>query len=215
MVNVYIADVTSLPDPLECVELMQELSVTRIEKIKRQKQLKDRKQSLGAGLLLSKILKEYDICVNDIFFVENGKPDIEGICFNLSHSGDKVVCAVSEKPIGIDIEKIEEQKGNIAKRFFTDNENKYLNEYEGEDKKREFFRLWTMKESYMKYTGEGMKLALDKFEFNLNGDIFVYRDHQKINCNIKEYDVAGYKLTVCADEKEFAANLQEINLYMV
>jgi 4'-phosphopantetheinyl transferase len=189
MVYVYIANVSNLPDPLEYPEIMQELPKDRVEKIRKNKQLKNRKESLGAGLLLLEVLKKHKISMGDLIYKGNGKPDIEDICFNLSHSGDMVVCAISEKQIGVDIEQIEDIKENIARRFFTKYENQYLNQYKEERKRNEFFRLWTMKESYMKYTGEGMKLALDKFEFHFDNETSVYRDGKKVVCYIKEYDV--------------------------
>ena len=50
-----------------------------------------------------------EICWRILRTNENGKPIVEGICFNLSHSGDYVICAVSERPVGCDIEQIKEE----------------------------------------------------------------------------------------------------------
>lgn len=211
MVNVYITNVSNLPDPLINPDIMTDLSAERKQKILKYRQEKDRKQSLGAGLLLLKVLNEFGKDMNDIYYGENGKPEIEGICFNISHSHDMVVCAVSDRVVGVDIEKIGEIKGNIAKRFFTERENQYLEQFEGQERIEQFFRLWTMKESYMKYTGEGMRLALDRFEFHFDEEVTVYRDGLKDICNIKEYVIPGYKLTVCAMEKEFAQEIKVVH----
>lgn len=211
MVYVYIANVKNLPDPLEYPELMKGLPKDRVKKIKKFKRLKDRKQSLGAGILLLNVIQRHGQTMEDLIYIENGKPVLEGICFNLSHSDDMVACAVSEKPVGIDIEKIKKLKVNISGRFFTENENKHLEEYQ--ENEAEFFRLWTMKESYMKYTGEGIKLALNRFEISFDDGISVCRDGNRVECYIKEYNVPGYKLTVCAKENEFATDWEEVNLY--
>ena len=212
MVHVYIANVAGLTDPLEYPDLMKELPEDRVNKIKKLRQLKDRKQSLGAGFLLLTLLKRSGKSLDELCYEENGKPSIQGFSFNLSHSGDMVACAVSEKTVGIDIEGIKEMKADVAGRFFTSSEREHLEQYEGDRKEEEFFRLWTMKESYMKYTGEGMKLALDRFEFRFENKVSVYRDGHKVNCHIKEYNVPGYKMTVCAEENEFEAELEEIYL---
>ena len=212
MVKVYIEDVSNLPDPLECPEVLTGLPDERIQKTLRYRQLKDRKQSLGAGLLLKKCLNEYNINIDDIRYGRHGKPELEGIYFNLSHSCDMVVCVVSDRSVGCDIEKIRDIDPGLADRFFTKNEIQYLEQFHGDEKRDEFYRLWTMKESYMKMTGEGMSLSLNRFEFRITDDIKVYRDGSLYDCHIKEYEIPGYKLTVCAKEQIFADELIEITL---
>lgn len=212
MIKVYMTDVTNLPDPQEYPEILNGLSDSRIHKTMRYRQIKDRKQSLGAGLLLKKCLEEYGIDIEEIRCGEHGKPEIDGIYFNLSHSQDMVVCVVSDKPVGCDIEKIGEERKGIAERFFTKNERSYLESFDSERRNREFYRLWTMKESYIKMTGEGTNLALDRVEFEILDNVNVYRDGKSCSCYIKEYEVSGYKLTVCAECSEFS-DLTIENLY--
>lgn len=199
-----MTNVTSLPDPREFPEIMNGLPEERKQKTLRYKQLNDRKQSLGAGLLLEKVLRIRGKSMETIRYGEHGKPEIDGIYFNLSHSHDIAVCAVSDKPVGCDVEKIEEVTKRIAERFFTENEIAYLERFEEEEKLNEFFRIWTMKESYMKMTGEGMSLGLKNFEFIFRDKVEVYRENNLCSCTIKEYEIPGYKLTVCAEETEFA-----------
>ena len=93
MVNLYAADIKGLPDPLEVPESMDGLSEKRKEKIRRYMYPKDRKQSLGAGLLLNKVLSFHGVSADNIEYGENGKPKVQGIYFNLSHSGDMVIMA--------------------------------------------------------------------------------------------------------------------------
>lgn len=212
MVYVYFTDVSKLPDPLESPEIMEGLSEERKHKILKLRQLLSRKQSLGAGKLLQKILESKGLSMDDIYYDDNGKPLIKGLCFNLSHSEEAVVCAVGDSTVGIDIEKIRNVKDHIADRYFTDGENAHLAQFVERRQKEEFFRLWTMKESYMKYTGEGMKLALDSFEFQFLDDIRVFRDGKQCECHIKEYDVVDHKLTVCAKENEFADKITYIEI---
>ena len=204
MVKVYAMNIKNLPDPLENQEILCGLGKQRIEKIHRYKQLKSRKQSLGAGLLLKHCLDSLGMDMDDIAYGENGKPFLNNVCFNISHSDEMVIIAISEREIGCDIEKIGEHKQKIAKRYFTESEIAYLQEFEEHKRAEEFYRLWTIKESYVKKTGEGMKIGLDSFEIRMEQPVSIYHKKVKSLCNIKEYDIPGYKCAVCADENEFA-----------
>ena len=93
---------------------------------------------------------------------EHGKPyfrDHPEICFNISHSGDLVMCAVSDYEIGIDVqEKKQIHKDRVAKRILTSEEfEKYL---AAPDRSELFFRIWVMKEARLKWTGEGITREL-------------------------------------------------------
>lgn len=212
MVYVYAADVAHLPDPKEVTEWMEGLPEERKQKILRYKQSKDRKQSLGAGLLLKHVLYRHGTDMENIRLGEYGKPELDGICFNLSHSQEMVVCAISDKAVGCDIEKMGNAPERIAERFFCENEIKYLESFKNEKKDREFYRLWTMKESYMKMTGEGMHLELNQFEFIFEDRVKVVRGGKICPCFVKEYALPDYKLTVCAEEAEFAEKIEYVRL---
>ena len=88
---------------------------------------------------------------------EKGKPYIDGfpVFFNVSHSGLMWVCMVGEEECGIDIQisaDIDVKKyEKIIARYFTENEKKFCDKY-GTDG---FFRVWSHREAYGKYTGEG------------------------------------------------------------
>lgn len=79
---------------------------------------------------------------------ENGKPYTDGAEFSLSHTNGLTVCAVSEKAVGADCEKIRSinNKERILARF--------TNETEENVSDMEFFRKWTAFESRVKYFGE-------------------------------------------------------------
>ena len=216
MVKDYMVNVRNLQDPMEDPDIMKGLYAKRTEKIRCCKQQMKRKQSLGAGLLLKHIFKEYRLNMEEITCDENGKPEVNGIYFNLSHSGENVVCAVSEKPVGCDIEKIRAYKERIPERYFTENERQYLEKFQGEDRKKEFFRLWTMKESYLKMTGEGLRVSLDQIAADIDDGGKIWRKGKECDVCIKEYDVPQYKLTVCAkeevfDEKIYYASIHGLN----
>lgn len=214
MVKVYIACISQVPDPKECPEILKSLPAERCDKIHKQKQVQKRRQSVAAGLLLKKVLSIYGISEDGIRLGEHGKPEIEGIHFNLSHSGDFVVCAVSERyPVGCDIEAVKEMDERVAERFFSSAENEHLNSVSEEKRNEEFMRLWTMKESYLKMTGEGLSVPIKDIELMLEGQVRVLRKGTMQSCAFKEYIVPNYRLTVCSEDAEFSDMIQtDINI---
>lgn len=204
MVYVYVMEVSNLPDPKEQPQMMTGLPDKRKEKILRFKQKKDRIQSLGASLLLDSVLKKHGFSMEQIRYNKHGKPEIDGFYFNLSHSYEMAVCAVSEKaPVGCDVEKIGKAPLKVASRYFCENEIAHLESLGEEEKNAEFYRIWTMKESYMKMTGEGLGMGLDSVEIIFEDPIKVMRSGNVCQCSIKEYEIPGYKLTICAQERDF------------
>ncbi len=215
MVELYTASTTALPDPRDCPALMEHLGAERREKTLRLLQPEDRKLSLGAGMLQREILSRHGKDVRDIYLGENGKPLIEDFCFNLSHTTGRVVFALSDREVGCDIEKVKTALLDVAERFFCPAERRYLDGFStGEEQNRAFFRLWTMKESYMKMTGEGMSLPLDCFEIRLGdgAEVCVFRKGKREDCFVREYDMGEYQIAVCAREPITADGPEEICL---
>ena len=205
MVYVYMACVSNLPDPKECSEILKGISQERCQRIHRQMQTNKRKQSIGAGLLLKKVLELHGVSESSLRLGEHGKPEADGIYFNLSHSGDFVVCAVSDRhPVGCDIELIKNIEGHVGERFFSSMENERLNTVSEDKRDEEFIRLWTLKESYLKMSGEGLKFPLRECELMLEGPTRVLRKGVIQPCVFKEYIVPGYRLAVCSEDAEFS-----------
>ena len=121
----------------------------------------DRLRCLAGGLLMRRLLgvRENGQLVEDAW----GKPLLagRGPQFNLSHSGKYAVLAVGDCPNGVDIERAERMKSAVAKHCMTPEEYELFAQT---DKPEEFFcTLWTGKESIMKGTGLGMRLAPQTF----------------------------------------------------
>ena len=221
MVRVYISNVSNLPDPKENLWIMEGLPEERKNKILRFLRVQDRRQNLAAGLLLKNVLEQHEIDISNISYGPHGKPELPDIYFNLSHSHDYVVCAISDKPVGCDIEKVGKSREGVAERFFTEKERMYLSTFEEKDRLNEFYRIWTMKESYLKMTGEGLVFGLNRIECRFEkavsseaknqDEVMIYRDGEKCHCFIKEYEIFGYKLSVCAEEEIFASEVEEIS----
>lgn len=211
MVKVYACYINDLPDPQLDKTVLKDLPQNRIEKILKQHKIESRKQSLGAGLLLKYVLSKYGTDSSYIKTGTNGKPEVQGLHFNISHSNDIVICAVSENDIGCDIEKISTANLSIAKRFFTENEFKYIESFSGKDADNEFYRLWTAKESFIKMTGEGLSRPLKSFEVQCIPKMQIIINEELYPCYIKEYQIEGYKLTVCAKEDFFENEIEVLS----
>lgn len=174
----------------------------------------DRRLSLGAGVLLNELLADFD--VNNIALSEYGKPYIKGspLSFSLSHSGELAALAVSESEVGCDIEKVRPIDFRIAKKYFFNTEYEALQNEANEDKRLElFFRLWTLKESFIKAAGLGFQLGLNKFEIGFeNEEPFVNQSLNDYDYSFFEYKLPSYRLAVCAEGKAEFCRVREIEL---
>lgn len=118
---------------------------------------KDRRLCLGAGLLLAYALRQAGASDLNLRRLSNGKPMLANdpnIHFNLSHSGTLAVCAVSNQPVGVDVETQQNMDPGIAAMCFQPIEQEWINQ--ADDQCRAFTRLWTRKESYLKLLGTGL-----------------------------------------------------------
>ncbi|MDL2289278.1 4'-phosphopantetheinyl transferase superfamily protein [Clostridia bacterium OttesenSCG-928-F22] len=99
----------------------------------------------------------------EILAGEYGKPyfkHYDRLHFSVSHSGEYYLCGLHTSPLGIDIEKIHAcNRLGIARRFFHAEEYEFLLQKDEEA----FFRVWTAKESYVKYLGRGISDEFSQF----------------------------------------------------
>ncbi|MBQ4559369.1 MAG: 4'-phosphopantetheinyl transferase superfamily protein [Tyzzerella sp.] len=209
MVKIYVADISNLPDPMSNLELLHRLPMDRQQRIHNLKQEKGRRQSMGVGLLLQKVLALYHMQDSQVYVGEHGKPMVEGLEFNLSHSGDLVICVVSDKPVGCDIEKLREAPKGVSERCFSDGEQAYLSQFSEGEYNHKFFELWTMKESYVKMTGEGMGLRFEAYEVVVDKDCIlsggdgyakVLRDGNMQTCYLYSVEWKGHMISVCTED---------------
>ncbi len=122
---------------------------------------------LSQGFAKEKIGELFTIDKKDIIFsvTNQGKPFCKShpeIYFSLSHSGDFLALAVSDREIGIDIEKIREAKENLIRRVCSENEIKKI--YSSENPDRVFTEIWTKKEAYLKALGTGIDRKLSSID---------------------------------------------------
>lgn len=95
-----------------------------------------------------------------------GKPYFKEfpLFFSLSHSGEYVLCAVSRREVGADIQRLTSvNELKLANRFFSEPESRVLERCESaSERRRLFFGFWTRKEAWGKLTGEGVAAVLRK-----------------------------------------------------
>jgi 4'-phosphopantetheinyl transferase len=108
---------------------------------------------------------------------EKGKPEIAKpaldipLWFNLSHTDGFAVCAAGRvRQLGVDVESMSRKTSyqELAKRFFAPSEYEYLRTLPPSSQREAFFRIWTLKEAYIKADGRGLAIPLDSFRFRFS-----------------------------------------------
>ena len=136
------------------------LSDQRREQCLKIKHEQGRKTCAVAYLLLCEGLRrEYGITEKPVFeYGAHGKPwlkDYPHIHFNLSHCREAVICVLSERPVGVDIESIREYKEHLVQ--YTMNAEEIRQISESGRPSMAFAAFWTKKEAILKLSGEGIR----------------------------------------------------------
>jgi 4'-phosphopantetheinyl transferase len=108
----------------------------------------------------------------------SGKPSLApgaggGIEFNLSHTRSLVAAVFcSDCAVGIDAQAMDPRTATaaIAGRFFSESEKRHLLGFSGEAFSREFFKVWTLKEAWLKVRGSGISIPLGSFSITPPSD---------------------------------------------
>lgn len=123
-----------------------------------------KKTSLKAWSFLNQKLKElYNISIDkeNIIYNEKGKPYLknDNIYFNISHSKDLIAIIIDNKECGIDIEYIDYERkiDKLIPRVLSPIEQLKFNK--AVDKYEYFYKIWTIKEAYLKYIGTGISFS--------------------------------------------------------
>lgn len=158
----------------------------------------DTQREMAMKLLKYGLAHEYGITIEvNVDCEEKGKPylsDYPDICFNYSHSKVGVLCAIAADRVGADIEGVISYRDRLAQRICHPNELKKL--ADAVDKDRLLTRIWVAKESYLKYTGEGIRSDLRLLDFSVCSEIFFRR----YGCNFMIVDREKSSMAICSDE---------------
>ena len=218
MVKVYIADVTILQDEEIYKQLYAHLDEERRVKTDRFRFPKDRRLSVGAGALLIYALQKENVGNVSIEVKPTGKPYLAGkenLFFNLSHSENMVMCVVADKEVGCDVERRTEFDRALASYVMTKQELQQIYGLDSEAEQQEmFFRLWTLKESYMKATGFGIGLEPGTLGMKVEKEcISVIPPVDERIFYFKEYYADdGYCYSCCSLSDEFSEGMTKVDL---
>jgi 4'-phosphopantetheinyl transferase len=153
---------------------------------------------LVAGELLRRVVaQELEIQEYRVIVEPDGKPRVAGFedfHFNLTHSGRHVAIAWGNTPLGVDVQlmRTDVKQEKLARAYFTKEEQDYILQFPAHMNDR-FYRVWTGKESYLKYLGTGLKKSLSSFS------IF---DPEIAPLLQTRYLEDGYCLTLCAADPD-------------
>ena len=145
---------------------MSVISDDRRERIERLASEQGKVTSLLSGLVLSEVLSDRcKVGCRQLRFAygEHGKPylpDYPDCCFSLSHSGGYIALACDDEPVGIDIQLMSPHRQH-ALRFLHPAEQQSI--LAADNNAEQFCRIWTMKEAYVKLTGDGMSKGFGSF----------------------------------------------------
>ena len=174
----YIFDKIDLMDDDIPQNLMSLLSNERKMKVDRLRSAQNKKASAIAYILLRIALFDlYEIDEPVEFDIAaKGKPSLKNhpsIFFNLSHSKNIAVCAVSNYEIGVDVQQISPVMDKVAKRVLTEKEYAIFKSSREPDDY--FCEVWTIKESFLKMTGHGLTKELHEISADSIVDKMIYK----------------------------------------
>jgi len=99
-----------------------------------------------------------------------GRPPAGGVRFNLSHSGETALIALSRtREVGVDLEQIRPDRATaeLARRYFSPAESGPLTALPPGERTAAFFACWARKEAYLKARGDGLRFPLERFTVSL------------------------------------------------
>ena len=222
--RIFAIDVSTLEDAVVFDAYLQTVRPDRRERIEKMRFDSGKRLCLGAGIVTERALSYAGCEDSEIVITPAGKPTAEGCFFNVSHTGEIAVCAVSDREVGIDIERPRKLSYAVIDRAFTPHEIRMA----GGDTDR-FVRLWTIKESVMKWYGLGLGLMPEHIDISmdsisaLSDDTFsdndirvTITDHPELaakaaDLRFSTYRHDDYRITVCSEYKKFAESISWIN----
>ncbi len=171
------------------IELTQKpdyLTEDRWEKAQRLKSVADYNRCLASGYLQAKMCQKLGIDNPKYEYSHKGKPSLAGrdrVAFSLSHSGEYVVLAYHEstEPVGIDIQQLRPMRAGMERRILHEKEEIVA------DKRTEFLnRIWALKESYVKMTGDGLSLDFRHIHIDFGNKIITAPNREQAHFIVYE-----------------------------
>ncbi|PES85689.1 4'-phosphopantetheinyl transferase [Bacillus cereus] len=199
------------------------ISNEKRERMKRLLNLCDINRTLIGDLLIrSLVCQKYKISNEEIRFIYNdyGKPFVENFSdfhFNISHSGEWVVCGTANSNVGIDIEKVSEIEAlKLANEFFSDEEFYDISSMNSDEQINYFYDIWTLKESYIKTIGKGLYIPLNSFSIKKESRTLISYKNISKDFYFRQYSIEpNYKISACATREEFPQDIIIKDIYTI
>lgn len=148
-------------DPVVLTQLSAVLNADELERAYRYMKVQDQHRFICGRASLRQILSHYTGLSPEEIQFSTGKGHKPGMathpetCFNLSHTADWILLAISRFEVGVDLEFIQSEfrYREVVEAHFTEAERNYL-DLGALD--RRFYEIWTRKEAFLKATGQGL-----------------------------------------------------------
>ena len=216
MTELLVLNVTKYRDAILSEKAAAAVSAERLAASLKFRLETDRLLSLG-GELLARSAARHGLGLknDDIRFSKNafGKPFLNGFKnfhFNVSHSGELVICAISSSEVGCDCELMDPGNNfNDIISVFSESELESIESLSGIDRTMKRYEIWTAKESFIKCTGYGLSEDISKLETYSENCIYKIRKcGTELNYFIKPYEhIEGYAVAACSAINDFAETI--------
>jgi 4'-phosphopantetheinyl transferase len=212
VIRVYAAHVWDAEQAIGQESLLGVLETRERERIARFPNPEDRMRSAVAHLLIRKVVAASPNVDRDrIQFARDvyGKPFVwnaPGFDFNLAHAGDWAVCATDSRPLGVDVEVVRPLDVEVAAGVLSAHERRDLLRRQPLERLRRFYELWTLKESYLKALGLGLRIPPDSFTVQIRppAEIMLTGANASQGYHFQQYDVdRDHPAAVCATNDAF------------
>lgn len=205
--EVHAADLDALPPRDDAASI---LSRDELERAERFRFAHHRERFVRCRLLLRELVAEKtgESPASIVFrYGPHGKPELDALHFNVSHSANVAVIALSdEHPVGIDVESIDGTKdvAPLARTAFSREERTAFDALSRDEQVAAFYRGWTRKEAYMKLRGTGFSLPSDSFTVSLANEPLTFVD----DCALRDLDAfAGFACAIATPRHATAGEL--------
>lgn len=210
MVSLYYCNSQEQLPPVFYNAYLASVPVFLREDICRYHRWEDQQRNLFGKLLLRTALQEIGshLTLENILYTGYQKPYFTGeVNFNISHSGDYVICAVSETEIvGVDIEEIKSISFSDFDSEFSAVELAMI--YSAPDSLNAFYHLWTQKEAFLKALGKGLQVPLREVHVQRGKIDFNQKTWHLTNATFDE----SHPLHLCTDKSNVVVNLKRVDM---
>lgn len=193
--HIFWCELTEQPYNEIEMHLCTQLSKERQEKINRYRFDIDKRLALYSGLLVRMGIQTFwNIPCKEQAFAWNTtkKPyfmcEDQNIHFNLSHTRNAIVCAYSNQPIGVDIERVKLPFHKEILRYYSAEEQLQCQQGAEREQAISFYTIWTRKEACVKCDGTGLTVELADIPTDLP--------------QLETWNMGEYLISVCTKEKE-------------